>query len=121
MFGSPIVHWIHGNMGPGFGSMAMRIFLPPVGLGVGALAGLIAGANERSHDHDDVDSAVFVGAVTGVLVGTLIPVVLDATVFGYEKVEVETTARARPRPTFTMAPTLDVRKNGGTVGLGGTF
>ena len=31
LVGGPIVHWTHGHVGKGFGSLAMRLFLPVLG------------------------------------------------------------------------------------------
>jgi hypothetical protein len=31
LVGGPIVHWTHGHVGKGFGSLAMRLFLPVIG------------------------------------------------------------------------------------------
>src|SRR4051812_25374574 len=35
LFGGPIVHWAHGHPGRGFGSLALRFFIPLVTLAIG--------------------------------------------------------------------------------------
>jgi hypothetical protein len=123
VFASPTVHWIHGNIGPGFGSLGMRVLLPPIGLVVGIVVGAIAGANESNNSIERTGSAIATGAIAGFFIGVAIPVALDAALLGWEKVEVPNTAmRPKPPPTLTMRPILTPTANGGAFGgLGGTF
>jgi len=122
VFASPTVHWIHGNVGPGFGSLGMRVLLPPIGLVVGIVVGAIAGADQDNNSLDKTGTAIATGAVAGFFIGVAIPVALDAAVFGWEKVEVPNTARTLKPPTLTMRPILTPTANGGAFGgLGGTF
>lgn len=124
VFGSPIVHWVHGNIGPGFGSLGMRVLLPPIGLVVGIVVGAIAGASDRNNSIEDASSSIATGAVAGFFIGVAIPVVLDAAVLSWEKNEVPNTARVRmpATPTLTMRPILrPTAGGGGFAGLGGTF
>lgn len=120
--GAPTVHWVHGNIGPGFGSLGMRILLPPIGFVIGLIAGAIAGAGKPNNSLDEVGSALWTGAIVGTVGGMLIPVAIDAAALGYEKVETETTAKAKkPLPLFSVTPQLSVGQGRGTMGLGGTF
>jgi hypothetical protein len=121
-FGSPTVHWVHGNIGPGFGSMALRLFLPWLGLGVGVISGLIAGASKSSNSLDDTGSAIYTGGVVGFWVGVAIPVAIDAAALGWEKEDVPNTP-VRPTGKLTVKPILSIQpeRSGGFAGLGGTF
>lgn len=125
VFGSPIVHWVHGNIGPGFGSLGMRVLLPPIGLVVGIIVGAIAGASDRNNSIEDASSSIATGAVAGFFIGVAIPVALDAAVLGWEKNEVPNTSRipTMPKtPALTMRPILrPTAGGGGFAGLGGTF
>lgn len=122
VFASPTVHWIHGNIGPGFGSLGMRVLLPPVGLVIGIVVGAIAGANQDNNSIERTGSSIATGAIAGFFIGVAIPVALDAAVLGWEKNEVPNTA-LRPRaPSLTMRPILTPTAGGGAFGgLGGTF
>ena len=76
--GGPIVHFAHGNAGKGLGSLALRVGLPLVVGGLGAMA-------ERTQcgggDFCGVGGA-FLGGLAGV-VGTI---AIDSTLLGYERV-----------------------------------
>lgn len=114
VFASPIVHWVHGNGGAGAGSLLMRVLLPPVGFGIGVIAGAIVGASKTNNSLDEAGSAIAVGAIVGTTTGVLIPVALDAAALGYEKVDVEEeTKAAKAQPSFSIVPTIN--------GVAGTF
>lgn len=120
VFGSPTVHWIHGNIGPGFGSLGMRVLLPPIGLVVGLVVGAISAAGDGSSRSNEETLAT--GMIAGFFIGVAIPVALDAAVLGWEKNEVPNTARAPKAPTLSMRPILTPTAGGGAFGgLGGTF
>jgi hypothetical protein len=119
ILGSPAVHWVHGNIGPGFGALTLRALVPPLGLGIGLITGLIAGIGE-SNSIDDPGDPLFVGAVAGTAIGIAIPMVVDAVGLAYEKVDVDSASRRTPR-TFALSPIVDVRRSGGLVGVGATF
>jgi hypothetical protein len=133
VFASPTVHWIHGNIGPGFGSLGMRVLLPPIGLVVGLVVGAIAGASDQSNSIEDASSAIATGAVAGFFIGVAIPVALDAAALSWEKTEVpgpqakawgspHTALRPKPAPSLTMRPILRPTAGGGAFGgLGGAF
>lgn len=122
VFASPIIHWIHGNIGYGFGSLGMRVLLPPTGLVIGLVVGAIVGASERN-GLEDSGSAIATGAIAGFFIGAAIPVAIDATAFGWEKVEVPNTTALRPKPapSLTWRPVVTPMAGGAYGGLGGTF
>jgi hypothetical protein len=107
-FGSPAVHWAHGNVGKGFGSLGLRIVAPAVGAGLGCLA-------DNSHG----DYGCLGGLAGGVLVGTLAAVVVDYAVLADE--DVPRGAAARPRLTPRVALVPESGHLMPSVGLGGTF
>jgi hypothetical protein len=119
VFGSPVVHWIHGNIGPGFGSLGMRVLLPPIGLVVGLVVGAISAAGDSGRSNEDTLATAM---AAGFFIGVAIPIALDAAVLGWEKNEVPNTARAPKAPTLTMRPILTPTAGGGAFGgLGGSF
>lgn len=122
LLATPIVHMVHGNIGPGFGSMGIRLLGPPTTALVGVIGGLMVGSGTVGDKEGDITTGAYVGAGLGVL-GC---VALDAFAFGYEKHVVEgpppsDSASRSTRPRFSVAPTFDVRKNAGTVGVVGQF
>lgn len=125
MLGAPVVHFGHGNVGKGFGSFALRLFVPPVTAGVGAITGLIVNSdsNDRSGGVFSGLTGLIYGFVIGYYGGLVLSSGIDAFALARERVEVEGTAlrRAPTRPWFTVAPTVDFTKSHGTVGVAGTF
>ncbi len=102
VLGPAIVHWAHGKIGTGFGSLGVRLALPSFGalIGVGA----------------DRDSAT--GAIVGASIGYLVAIVLDVSVFARTPQEVRVTApRAALRLGGGVAPTA----GGAMFSVGGAF
>lgn len=106
--GSPAVHFGHGHVGKGLGSLAIRIFAPLVGAGLGCAA---------------YGSQGEFGCLGGILVGGfafgVAGVIVDDIVLAHEEVPKEATQR----PQFT--PRIALAQESGrlmpSVGLGGTF
>jgi hypothetical protein len=117
--GAPVIHWVHGNVGKGFGSLGIRVGAPPTLALFGALGGVIADGGRGNTG----DSAL-TGAWVGVGIGVAAAVVVDAAGFAYTKelVEPSTTPTAKARENgFAFSPTFDVRKDHATLGVAGTF
>ena len=109
VIGAPIVHFVHGNVGPGFGSMSYRLFLPLIGMGIGALVGLgyKGGIYNGSGDLGDAygsGSTVVNGAVTGAFIGMGICVILDAAALAWEKKEVDVARHRNPSTRISVSP-----------------
>lgn len=138
LLATPIVHMVHGNIGPGFGSLGIRLFLPPIALGVGAIAGLIVGGSSGSGDFDRLGNGAngaVVGAVIGGFVGVAGCALIDTAAFAWTKEKVEASGGApitradrsnvalgRPKvPVFTLAPVLDLTKDRTGIGVAGRF
>ena len=125
---SPIVHMAHGNVGPGFGSIGTRLFVPWIGAGIGAITGLIVGGTSGSGAVADFGSRAN-GALNGAVIGTVIGVVgciaIDAAGLAYTKERVDdanvSLAPRPPQPTFTLAPSFDLRSDRASVGVVGRF
>ena len=100
VLGAPIVHWAHGNVGKGFGSLGMRLLSSIVGAGVGA-----AGATALKGAGLVAVGVLVVGIVE-------VPVIVDATMLAYDDV---------PSKQGWIAPTIAPTKSGATVGLVGSF
>ncbi|MBX3208538.1 MAG: hypothetical protein KF764_26130 [Labilithrix sp.] len=128
LLATPIVHMAHGNIGPGFGSIGLRLLVPLIGLGVGAIAGVIIGSSQGSGAFDRFGNGAN-GAVTGAVIGGLIAaggcVAIDAGGLAYTKERVDDRAvsltRRRPAPWFTLAPSVDVRRDRASFGVAGQF
>ena len=118
ILGTPIIHMAHGNIGKGFGSLGLRVGVPLTAAAIGAISGLIIAS--RSGDRDE---AAGTGAIIGASIGVAGCVVIDAAGFAYTKelVEERAVTTARPRPTFTLAPSVDVRKDRAAIGIVGQF
>lgn len=127
--GPAVVHWAHGNVAKGFGSMGLRLGAPFAG----ALLGFGVGAASCSSDRT---SCAAVGAGLGFLGGYLAGIAVDAGLLAYEDVKAETPAPAQsgaraPAPrvakapkastSVTVLPSAAVTPQGGSVGLVGTF
>ena len=118
VLGGPIVHWAHGEVARGFGSLGLRVGLPVVGALGGALAEG-AGSNCRSY-------CGLAGGLVGGAFGVLAALVIDPAVLAYERVDDEpSVARSKPAPArsnVALSPLAAPRKEGGfDLGLGGTF
>lgn len=104
-FGGPIVHWAHGEVGRGFGSLGFRLGLPMAG---GLLGGALVGGEEGT-------IAPGVGAILGVA-GAM---VLDAAI-AYEQVPVER-KKKRERYSLALQPTVGWSETTFSLGLVGTL
>jgi hypothetical protein len=105
---SPFIHWSHGKVATGFGSLALRV-IPPI---VGALLlfdGI--GSSDAKEPRNSTESAI-----GSVILIAWIPtaVTVDAAALAYEERPVET-AQTRWMPSFTLV------RGGATVGASGTF
>jgi hypothetical protein len=129
LFGPPIVHWVHGNVGKGFGAFGIRATAPVVfavgGVVLGAIFASGAGGSVR-------DDAIRVGGYGGMIAGHLFAVGIDAYVLAREKVRIDERGGEEilegPRPSRTakatgvrVLPTGSIDANGGVLGLGGSF
>jgi hypothetical protein len=125
---TPVIHMVHGNIGPGFGSMGIRLLLPPIGMGVGALAGVIIAGTNGSGSLDRFGNGAN-GAINGLVIGGLLGaagcVLIDAAGLGYTKERVDTRSAApgtqHREQLFAIAPTFDVQKDHTTFGVVGSF
>lgn len=76
--GGPIVHFAHGNAGKGLGSLALRVGLPIVAGGLGAMV-------ERTQCSGG-DFCGLGGAFLGGLAGVTGAIVIDSTLLSYQRV-----------------------------------
>jgi hypothetical protein len=110
LFGAPTVHWAHGHVGKGFGSLALRLVPPIV-----ALYLLIDGSNGFSDSGSSRTNGaeVAVGAIVG-LAWIPTAVTVDAAVLARETVPVEA-------QKVSWTPRFSLTRGGATVGAGGAF
>jgi hypothetical protein len=108
-FGAPAIHWSHGQVNKGWGSLALRIGLPLAGAGAGMLIGSVAC---DPSDNEFIPCPVAVGAL-GFLSGFVAAPIVDAAALAREPVKPST----GPDLQAAFVPT----KNGGTLVFGGRF
>jgi len=108
----PVVHWAHGNVGKGFGSLGLMLGAPLAG----GLTGLALAATS------DDPWAGLAGLIYGALAGGAIAVIVDSAALAYDYPEREdpTTARVQ-KPTFQLAPTIAFTQQRASVGVAGSF
>ena len=117
LFGGPIVHATHGNMGRTAASLGLRLGLTFVGAGVGfGLAGC---------DRDEFLCGVGQAAI-GSSVGLLTAMAIDAAVLARWRDTDETRPVAppplrRPSTTFSFSPSLVATPNLALAGVSGRF
>lgn len=117
---TPIVHMAHNEVGRGFGSMGMRILLPLLGAGIGAIAGVAAVGGSRNTDNQDTGEAAGTGAIVGAFVGGAGCSIIDAFALGYKSEKVDgppPPSEAKGRSDVRVVPSIGY----GTVGLAGRF
>ena len=113
--GAPVVHWSHGQVGQGFGSLALRVGTPVSLAFWSFLAFGLSGS--------DADTATLAAGASAVL-GMGAAMIVDVAVLAHEKVPTEATqARTKPEPSLRWTPTAgyDGKRNALTVGLSGSF
>ena len=121
LFGGPIVHWSHGQIGRGFASFGIRVGAPLV---LGTL-GYVAFSGDRTSN----GWAGAIGFVLGFGFGVLSAIVIDAAALAYEKVETPDdddaraiTRRRQAQRPITWSPWGAPRSEGGVMfGLSGTL
>lgn len=125
LFAPMAIHFIHGNVGQGFGSLAIRAFAPPLLCLIGLPIGAIAGSSQGNSIGDQFSNGVggaFLGCAVGALIGYGGSIALDAAVFAYDKVpEPAPNARRRPRPSIRVTPTVMSTGSFSFAGLAGEF
>lgn len=122
--GGPVVHWLHGNVGPGFGSFALRVGLPVSAAFWGAIGGAMLMPRNSSHGFET-------GAAVGFFAGMAGASLLDAGLLAYEKGKDPEAydgdaAKAAPKSPpkgvgMRLIPQAAVLPGGGSVGVGGVF
>jgi hypothetical protein len=73
VIGPPIVHWAHGNVGKGFGSLGMRLVAPVLGAGIGCAL-----------DQSGGELGCLGGLALGGFAGIVLAVVLDNALLAYD-------------------------------------
>jgi hypothetical protein len=121
LLGGPIVHFAHGSVGKGFGSLGLRVGLP-VG---GALGGLILGAIGSSGNSNGISPALEVAGV-GFVLGIIAAPILDVTLLAYEYPSARDKAARSAPPRLQLAPVAAVPRDASgrmapTLGLVGAF
>jgi hypothetical protein len=125
--GGPVVHWLHGNVGPGFGSFALRVGLPVSGAFWGAIGGAMLMPRNSEHGFET-------GAAVGFFAGMAGASILDAGLLAYEKgkdPEAYDGDAAKAAPPKAVAKPVGLVRlvpqaamlpgGGGSVGVSGVF
>ena len=105
LFATPVVHAVHGNVGRGFGSFALRLLVPSLGAGLGL------GAAYLSEKDGITELSAVRAAGIGAGIGAAMCIALDATVLAYDRPH---DAGREPRNAIM----LHVDR---TIGVAGTF
>jgi hypothetical protein len=149
LLGPPIVHIVHGNAGPAFGSVGLRLVSPWVGVAIGVTVGLFflsSTAKDQTKCHGDrlFQSAdcdyqtepillfkeewarpLAYGFNVGLLAGYALALGVDAFLIAYEKIDDTEYGKAKPpvkgTTIFSMSPKLDIGQGRAGLGVGGTF
>lgn len=103
--GTPIIHGAHGHVGRAFGSLALHLGLPYLGL--------LVGAGTASCDNSSSWTCEIDQGVVGLFIGAVAASAIDATVLAYDEVPEEPTAHAAFR--LRVAPLVAPRS--GRYGL----
>jgi hypothetical protein len=109
--GAPVIHWTHGHVGRGFGSLGLRVGLPLGAFLAGALIGNAA-CGDSDSDNSLVGCPVGVGAFAA-LAGLVAATIVDAAVLAREPV----TPPAAPPIQAAFVPS----DGGGKLVLAGRF
>ncbi len=104
------VHLAHGNVKNSFYSLALRVSLPVLGLGLGWSSGCT----------DELSSEEFCGpgAFIAIAVGGLAAIAIDAALLGWEAAPPKAEATSSK---LRVAPLLEVRRRRGLAGVTGRF
>lgn len=105
LFGGPIVHWSHGNVGRGFASLGLRVGTPLV------LGFALASTCEPGGGEYDCLGAL----ATGVLVGAGTAIVLDSIALAWEKEPVPASLAVG---SVQLSPTLSTDGTAGMIASG---
>jgi hypothetical protein len=117
LFGGPIVHWAHGHVARGFGSLGINLGMPVVGAGLGvAVACAGGGCSGQSNGF-----AIFFGPLIGGGLGSIAAVIVDVSVLSREPVEERPSTASRATRQWTLVPDLDITPRKTTFGVAGVF
>lgn len=107
LLGGPLVHAFHGQGGKAGGSFAVRLLAPVT---LGGLAWAASQCNPIA-DGDMCSLGTVVATIGGAALGAVVASVVDAAAIAHEDV---------PKRT-SLVPVVQMSKDGGSVGLAGTF
>ena len=112
--GGPIVHWAHGNVLKGFGSLGIRVVAP---LLVGAVYSAASAANQNQprtgHEGEETVSVA-------ILAGGLAAIAFDAAFLARSEDTVDPAPPPRPS-MLKVEPRVSASRGGAYAGIGGTF
>jgi len=120
-FVGPAVHWMHGHLGRGLGSLGLNVALRA---GAGIVGYNVGGAACPEYPFDCTNRVILGGSI-GILIGSIAATALDAGWLAYdEKKEFGANTKAARRAqgldwSFSVTPMLDRGRIG--VGFAGQF
>jgi hypothetical protein len=81
LVGGPLVHIDEKRLGPGVGSLSLRLLIPVVGAATGTLLGALASSDCRRNDSDScVEDGMLVAFAVGSVAGLLAAAIVDSAV-----------------------------------------
>jgi hypothetical protein len=107
VLGGPIVHWAHGHVARGFGSLGINLGMPLVG----SLVGLGVGSTW---------SARVAAAGVGAAIGLVAALVLDVSLLAYDELPPAQT-QARRTSRVVLLPDVQLSAGRTTFGVVGVF
>lgn len=121
VLGGPIVHWMRGNAGRGFGSLGLRLLVPPAFALVGAFVGFEAFGGSSADSLAPL-VGIFLGGYAGGMAGILCASTIDIAALARDS------GPAKPalQSTWTLHPVTafvrDAQNNRTPImGVGGSF
>jgi hypothetical protein len=95
-----VVHWAHGRIAIGFGSIGLHLATMGVGAAIGYAVGV---ATQGTCSHMVLCDSIPIGPGPGVVAGSMVGTVLDVVFFAHRQ-KLSWTAEAEPAPSWTVTP-----------------
>jgi hypothetical protein len=118
--GGPTVHWAHGHVAKGFGSLGLRAGLPVAG----GLLGLGVAVSSPNTSGNGFAALADIGL--GVLLGLIAAPIVDVAWLAFDEAPQGESANVRPTPALRLMPTATLPRDASgrfapTLGLAGVF
>ncbi len=116
--GPPVVHGLHGRLGPAFEDLALRLVAPVLTALIGV--GIEDAMTPDCSDTGDICLRGLAGGLAGLAIGYGAAVAIDAAVLARER-ETSVPRRETQRATLLLVPLIRTDKTAVTAGIAGRF